>query len=174
MEDVEYRPQRGIGTVALFRACIATAFAAILLSLGFQSHTAAYGAMFPAAVAVAWFAAYAVQRRLRSRITATGIESRRLRTRYIPWAQIRDIQVVTLKTVAEVPVLGNRAAGRYGSRSGRGSRKVAAVRVQRTSGRWLELAMPIAKENAPDPDFTTKAEVIRDRWRATTGQVPAS
>jgi hypothetical protein len=172
MEDIEYRPQRGIGTPALFRAFVATVLAGLLLSLGFQSQAAVYGALFPGAVAVALFAAFVVQRRLRSRLTATGIEIRRLRTRFIPWAQIRDIQVVSLKTVAEVPVLGNRASGRYGTRSGRGSRKVAAVRVQRANGRWLELAMPIAKENAPDPDFTSKAAVIQDRWRAATGQLP--
>lgn len=172
MEDIEYRPQRGIGTAALARACVATVLAAILLSLGLQSEAAVYAAMFPAAVAIAWFWTLFVRLRLRSRLTATGIESRRLRKRFIPWAQIRDIQVLSWKTVAEVPVLGNRAAGRYPSRSGRGNRKLAAVRVQRVNGRWLELALPVAKENAPDPDFTTKAAAIRERWRAATGQLP--
>lgn len=174
MEDIEYRPQRGIGAVALLRAGVATVFAAILFSLGFQTRAAVYLAAFPAAAAITWFGAYVLQRRLRSRLTATRIEIRRLRTRFIPWAEIRDIQVLTWKTVAEVPVLGNRATGRYSTRSGGGGRKVAAVRVQRVNGRWLELGMPVAKENAPDPDFMSKANVIRDRWRAATGQLPVS
>jgi hypothetical protein len=29
-------------------------------------------------------------------------------------------------------------------------------------------------ENAHDPDFTTKAEMIKDRWRAATGKVSAA
>jgi hypothetical protein len=171
-EDVEYQPQRGIGTPALLRACVATVLALILFSVAAQDPAAAYAAVFPAAVALACFAGYAAQRRLRCRLTATGIEIRRIRTRSIPWVQIRDVQVVTWATVANVPVIGNRASGRYGSRSGRGKRKLAAVRVQRADGRWLELPMPVARENAPDPEFTSKARVIEDRWRTGTGQAP--
>jgi hypothetical protein len=172
MEDVEYKPQRGIGTPALLSACVATVLALILLSLSPQTPAATYAAVFPAAAALAWFARYAAQRRLRCRLTATGIEIRRIRTRSIPWLQIRDVQVVTWATVANVTVLGNRATGRYGSRSGRGKRKLAAVRVQRANGRWLELPMPVARENAPDPEFMNKARVIEDRWRTGTGQPP--
>lgn len=109
-----------------------------------------------------------------SPLTATGIESRRLRTRFIPWAQIRDIQVVERVTVAQLAVLGNRTAGRFGSRPGRGARKVAAIRVQRANGRRRELAMPVAWENAPDPGFTRKADVIKDHWRAAAGQASAA
>jgi hypothetical protein len=172
MEDVQYQPQRGIGTPALWRACVATVLALILFSLSLQAPAAGYAAAFPAAVALACFAGYAAQRRLRCRLTATGIEIRRIRTRSIPWVQIRDVQVVTWATVASVPVLGNRATGRYASRSGRGKRKLAAVRVQQANGRWLELPMPVARENAPDPEFMNKARVIEDRWRTGTGRAP--
>jgi hypothetical protein len=172
MDDVDYRPQRGIGTPALWRGCVATVLALILFSLSPQTPAASYAAVFPAAVALACFARYAAQRRSRCRLTATAIEIRRIRTRSIPWVQIRDMQVVTWATVANVPVLGNRATGRYGSRSGRGKRKLAAVRVQRANGRWLELPMPVARENAPDPEFMNKARVIEDRWRTGTGQAP--
>jgi hypothetical protein len=170
VEDVEYRPQRGLGTLVLIRACVATAAAAMLSSLGIQNPAVIYVAAFSAVLAIAWFASYAAQRRLRSRLTATGIESRRLRTRFIPWAQIRDVQVVGRVTVAQAAVPGNRAAGHYGGRLGRGARKVAAVRVRQADGRWRELAMPVVRENAPDPDFTSKAGVIKDRWQAVTGQ----
>ena len=166
MEDVEYRPQGRAGIFTLLRACIATAVAVMLQSFGFRQTT--YVMLLPAVLAVAWFADYAVKRRLRARLTETGIESRRLRTTVIPWTQIRDVQVV------EPAVLGNRAAGSWGGRSGRGARKVGSVRVQQADGRWLELAMPVAWENAPDPDFTSKADVIRGRWQAATGQVPAA
>ncbi len=174
MDDIEYRPQRGIGTPALLRACFAIVVAAILLSLGLQSRAAVYLAAFPAALAVAWFAGYAVQRRYRTRLTATGIETRRVRTRSIPWTQIRDVEVVKLARVAQVRVVGNRRAGRYGSRSGGGARKVASIRVQQANGRWRELPMPVARENAADPEFTDKSNVIRDRWRAATSQRSAS
>jgi hypothetical protein len=174
VEDVEYRPQRRVGIRALFTACVATAIAAVDLSAGQQSRAALYIAPFPAAIAVASFAAYVVKRRLRTRLSVTGIESRRLRTRVIPWAEIRDVEVVKRFQVASVAVLGNRRAGRYTTRSGSGSRKVAWVRVQRGNGRWRQLAMPVVWENAHDPDFTTKAEMIKDRWRAATGKVSAA
>jgi hypothetical protein len=173
VEDVEYRPQRRVGINSLIKACVATAVAAMLLSAGLQSRTATYVAVFPAAMAVAWFAAFAAHRRRRCRLTATGIESRHLRTRFIQWAQIRDVQVVERVTVAHIAVRGNRAAGRYGSSSGGGARKIASIRVQGANGRGRELAMPVVWENAPDPDFTRKAGVIQDHWRAATGRAPA-
>jgi hypothetical protein len=133
-----------------------------------------YLAVFPAVIAIPSFAAYTSSRRLRTRLTVVGIESRRLRTRFIPWAQIRDIQVVKRVTVTNVPVIGNRTAGRYGSRSGVATRKEATIRVQQANGRWRELAMPAVWGNAPDPDFTSKARVIEDWWRAATGQAHVS
>jgi hypothetical protein len=171
VEDVEYRPQRRLGTVTLVKAWFAVVVAAIVLSLGLQHPAAPYLAAFPAAAAIAWFAASAGKRRLRVRLASTGIESRRLRTRVIPWTQIRDVKVVTRVTVAHLAVRGSRS--RYGSRSGGGSRKLSSVRVQLASGRWRELAMPVAWENAPDPEFTDKANVIEDRWRAAIGQTSA-
>ena len=33
--------------------------------------------------------------------------------------------------------------------------------------------MPVAWENAPDPQFARKAEEIRERWRAATNQEAA-
>ena len=172
MEDIEYRPQRGVGIPALLRASVATVLALVLLSVAPQAPAVAFAALVPAAVAIPSFAAYVAQRRLRCRLTATGIEIRGIRTRFIPWAQVRDIQVLTWATVANIPVRGNRAAGRPSTRSGRGARKLAAVRVQQANGRWLELGMPVARENAPDPDFESKARAIKDRWRAATGQAP--
>jgi hypothetical protein len=174
VEDVEYRPQRRVGITNLLTACLLTATFAVVLSTAPQSRAALYTAPFPAAIAMAWLAAYVVKRRLRTRLTLTGIESRRLRTRVIPWAEIRDVEVVRRFQVASIAVLGNRTAGRYTTRSGRGNRKVAWVRVRQANGRWRQLAMPVVWEYAPDPDFTTKAEVIKDRWRAATGQVTAA
>jgi hypothetical protein len=173
VEDVEYRPQRSAGTFTLLRACIAAAVAVLLQSLGFRQTT--YIMLLPAVLAIAWFADYAVKRRLRARLTETGIESRRLRTTFIPWAQIRDVQVVGAAVLGDgAVVLGNGAAGSWGGRSERGSRKAATVRVQQADGSWLELAMPVVWENAPDPDFASKVGVIKDRWQAATGQVPAA
>ena len=173
MDDVEYRPQRGVGTRALVNACVAVAMTALLLSAANIDRAYLYLAAFPAAWAVAWLAAYVVRRRLRCRLTAAGIETRRVRTRFIPWAEIREVQVTKRVTVARVAVRGNRASGRFGSRSGGGARKVAAVRVQQANGRWLELAMPVVWENAHDSDFTTKAAAIKNRWQAAIGQMSA-
>ena len=173
MEDVEYRPQRSLGTLTLVKACFAAAATAILLLLGIGVPAAIYVAGFPAAAGVAWFAAYACKRRLRARLTAAGIESRRLRTRFVPWTQIRDVKVVNRVTVAHLAVRGSRNGARYGSRSGGGARKLSSVRVQLANGRWRELAMPVAWENAPDPEFANKAKAITDRWRAAIGQASA-
>ena len=168
---MEYRPQRRVGTRDLVAACVATAIAAVDLSVGLQSRTGLFIAPLAGVVAVTWFAAYVAKRRLRTRLTVTGIESRRLRTRVIPWAEIRDVEVVKRFQVASIAVVGNRRAGRYTTRSGSGGRKVAWVRVQRTNGHWRQLAMPVVWEDAHDPEFTDKAEVIKDRWRAATGNV---
>jgi hypothetical protein len=173
VEDVEYRPQRSLGTPTLVKACLAVAATAILLLLGIGVRAAVYVAGFPAAASIAWFAAYACKRRLRARITAAGIESRRLRSRFVPWTQIRDVKVVNRVTVAHLAVMGSRNGVRYGSRSGGGTRKLSSVRVQLANGRWRELAMPVAWENAPDPEFANKAKVITDRWRAAIGQASA-
>jgi hypothetical protein len=154
----------------LVKAWLALAATAILLLLGIGARPAAYVAGFPALAAIAWFAAYAGKRRLRARLTSAGIESRRPRTRFIPWTQIRDVKVVNRVTVAHLAVMGSRNGARYGSRSGCGARKLSSVRVQLPNGRWRELAMPAAWENAPDPEFTNTANVIRDRWRAAIGQ----
>lgn len=173
MEDVEYRPQRRAGINALVKACVATVVALALILVGIRSPGARYLAIFPAVAAIAWFASYGARRQLRCRLTATGIESRRLRTRFIPWTQIRDIKVVERVIVARLPVPGNRVSGRYGSGSGGGARKVAAIRVLQANGRWRELAMPVVWENAHDAEFDDKSDVIKDRWRAMTGQAPA-
>ena len=170
MDDVEYGPQRGLGNATLGRAIVALIVTAVLLSLSFQSAAAGVVAAIPAVVAIASFASYATKRRLRARLTATGIESRRVRTRDIPWAQIRDVQIVNRVTVAQLPVMGSRASGRRTTRSGGGARKLSSVRVQQANGRWRELPVPVAWENAPDPEFTRKAAEIRERWRAATNQ----
>jgi hypothetical protein len=173
MEDVEYGPQPSLGTPTLVKAWLALAATAILLLLGIGAPPAAYVAGFPALAAIAWFAAYAGKRRLRTRLTAAGIESRRLRTRVIPWAEIRDVKVVNRVTVARIAVRGSRNGARYGSRSGSGARKLSWVRVQQANGRWRALAMPEAWENAPDPEFTDKANAIKHRWQAATSQASA-
>jgi hypothetical protein len=171
-DDVEYRPQPGLGNATLAKAIIALIVAGVLLSLSAQSAAAAVVAAVPGALAIGWFVSYTAKRRFRARLTATGIESRRLRTRDIAWAQIRDVQVVNRVTVAQLAVMGSRRSGRPTTRSGSGSRKLSSVRVQQANGRWRELPVPVAWENAPDPDFMRKAEEIRGRWRAASGQPP--
>ena len=173
VEDVEYRAQRGLGNATLARAIIAVLATGILVSLSIQSPAAAFAAAIPAALAIGWFTSYAAKRRFRARLTATGIESRRLRTKVIPWTQIRDVKVVNRVTVAQLAVMGSRASGRRSTRSGGGARKISSVRVQQANGRWRELPVPVAWENAPDPEFTRKAEEIRERWRAATDQAAA-
>lgn len=172
MDVVEYQPQPGIGIFTLVRACVAAAVAVLLFSLG--EPVPMYAAALPAAAAIAWFAAYAGQRRRRTRLTATGIESRRFRTNVIPWAQIRDVQVVDRAQAATARAGGYYAPGPWSSRSGGGARKVASVRVQQADGRWQELAMPAAWEHGRDPDFAAKADVIKDRWQASASLRPAS
>jgi hypothetical protein len=170
VEDVEYLPQRSLGTRTLVKACTATAIAVILFSVGNHTPGLAYLGAIPALAAIGWFASYAIQRRYRCRLTPAGIATRRLRTRFVPWTEIRDVQVVQRVQVAEIAVRGSRAAGRYGSTSGAGARKIASIRLQAANGRWRELPLPVAREDAPDSDFMSKAAEIRDRWRAVTSR----
>lgn len=174
MEDVEYLPQSSLGTSTLAKAWVAVGVMAALLVLGvLGTRAAVFVAGFPFAAAAGWFAAYAAKQRLRTRLTAAGIESRRLRTRVIAWAEIRDVKVVNRVTVGQVAVMGSRASGRRSTRSGGGARKLSSVRVQLANGRWKELAMPVAWENAGDPEFANKARAIRERWQAAVGQANA-
>jgi hypothetical protein len=134
MEDIEYGPQPSLGIPTLVKAWFALGATAILLLLGIGARPAAYVAGFPALAAIAWFAAYAGKRRLRARLTAAGIERRRLRTRFFPWAEIRDVKVVNRVPVAHLAVMGSRNGARYGSRSGGGARKL--VVGAGTAGQW--------------------------------------
>jgi hypothetical protein len=172
MEDIEFRPARGFRISVLVRACVALVLAAIFLTL--TEVSPAYGliAVFPGFVAACLLVSYASSRRFRTRLTAQGIESRRYRTRFVPWGSVRNIETVSWERIADVPVIGNRAAGRPASRRGGANRKVATVRIQKADGHWLELAVPVVTGRDSDPDFTDKVRLIRDRWRAAIGRAP--
>ena len=172
MEDVEYRPQSSLGTSTLAKAYFAVAVMGRIAVARYSDPRRVYMAAFPFAAGNGWFS------RLRRQATAPHPANRHrdrespLRTRLIPWAQIRDVKVVNRVTVARVAVVGNRSPAAMSSRSGGGARKLSSVRVQHPNGRSRELAMPVAWENAPDPEFTNKAG-SSGTWRAAVGRVSA-
>lgn len=99
MNDIEYRPQRGVGVNALIWACVMTVLAVLASPVG-PLGDFAWPVLFPAAAAVACFARYVLARRRRCRLTSTGITSRYLLSRTVAWADIRDIQVFELAKMA--------------------------------------------------------------------------
>ena len=168
MDEVEFRLGRGYCTRPLAQGCIALVVAAALFAAGLHMPALRWLAIFPLAYAAGSFAVCVWRGRLRTRLTARGIEIRRVRRRLVPWQAIRSIETISSDHVADVPVANNRT--RVASPGGRGPRTVAAVRIVRTSGHRIRLPAPLVTDSQADPDFDDKVRLIKACWQqAVTG-----
>lgn len=112
----------------------------------------------------AWYVVLWMWRaRFSTSVGPEGIEIRGYFNRTVPWSQIREIFVQDYER-SRIPVAAGYSNRGRGS-SGRGSKKVAAVKIVRTSGRRLELRAPLVTMATADSEFDAKVDAIREAWR---------
>ncbi|HEV2636727.1 MAG TPA: PH domain-containing protein [Actinocrinis sp.] len=117
-------------------------------------------------IALCCAANWAGHRRLSTLITPAGITVYgHLRTSLVPWSEVREIQTNDALRVG--------TAGRRRRTNNGGARKVAYVKVVRTSGRDVTLPAPLVTRAVSDPQFDDKVRTIKAAWqdsRAGSGQ----
>jgi Bacterial PH domain len=179
VDDVEFRLGRGYRTRPLVQGCLALVVAAAMFAAGLHMPALQWLAVFPLAYAAGSFAVCAWRAHVSTRLTARGIEIRRVRRKLVPWQAIKNVETIGYDRVADVPVANVRI--RSGSSPGGGGPgTVAAVRIVRTSGHRMHLPAPLVTNSQADPDFDDKVQLIKERWQqavtGTAGQLdhPAS
>jgi hypothetical protein len=167
VEDVEFRLGRGYRTLPMVQGCFTLVIAVALFAGGVHMPALQGLAVFPFAYAVGSFAVCAWRAHVRTRLTARGIEIRRLRRRFVPWDAIRSIETIGYDRVEDVPVANART--RVASARGRGPGTVAAVRIVRTSGHRIKLPAPLVTNSQGDSGFNDKVKLIKARWQQAVG-----
>jgi hypothetical protein len=120
------------------------------------------------ALAVYFGVSYLWRGRFRTRVTSQGIEARGYFNHFVPWDQVRDVEVtefgpdrVQLGDGADGPYytrlrLAGESVSTIGSR-GRGLSRLASISVVRADGSKLLLRAPLVSAWAADPEFDRKA-----------------
>jgi hypothetical protein len=167
--DIEYRLSRQyrrptlmrfVGMAALTVICIVTSLA--FLDVG----AAIFGAL-----AVYFGVSYVWRGRFRTRVTSRGIEARGYFNHFVPWDEVRDIEVNALGS-DRVGVDDNFGTaeiarfGRGGSRvvaspiTGRNISRLAGIAVVKADGQKVLLRAPLVSGWAADPEFDDKARQL--------------
>lgn len=175
-QNVEYRLSREFRRPLVSRLIISLIVTAALASLlGSPFAPLGYFAgSISAAVAIWTGAAYLWRGRFRTTVTGRGIEMRGYFTHFVPWDQVRGIEVgrygsrnLRLDDTFRPQV---RVSRRKSYRSYRGPdarssagklARLATIKVVRTSGRKLLLRAPIVTGWASDPYFSDKARQLQ-------------
>jgi hypothetical protein len=169
--DIEYRLgrqyrrptlMRFLGMSALTVICIVTPLTAL------DAGAAIFGAL-----AVYFGVSYVWRGRFRTRVTSRGIEVRGYFNRFVPWEQVRDIEVSALGSdrvglddnfgTAEIARFG-----RGGSRvvaspiTGRNIARLAGIAVVKADGHKVRLRAPLVSGWAADPEFDDKARQLHE------------
>jgi hypothetical protein len=170
--DVEYRLSRQyrrptlmrfFGMMALTVICIVTPLASL------EAGAAIFGAL-----AVYFGVSYVWRGRFRTRVTSRGIEARGYFNHFVPWEQVRDVEVSALGSdgVGLDDTFGaiQSAGAAFGARSrvvtrpstGRRISRLASVSVVRADGHKVRLRAPVVSGWADDPDFDDKARQLHE------------
>jgi hypothetical protein len=169
--DIEYRLgrqyrrptlMRFLGMVALTVICIVTPLAFL------DAGAAIFGAL-----AVYFGVSYVWRGRFRTRVTSRGIEVRGYFNHFVPWEQVRDIEVTALGSdrVGLDDNFGTTQSarmGRGGSRvvtrpiTGRQISRLASIAVVKADGHRVLLHAPLVSGWAADPDFDDKARQLHE------------
>jgi hypothetical protein len=146
VDDVTFRPVRGYRTRLLLHA------------------------LAPLFYSASCFTLYLWRGRFRTLLTVRGIEIHGYVNRLIPWECLKAVEEVTFDANPDAQIqVANPWTRAPSARSARSpNRKVAAVRIHRTSGRRIELPVPAVTDSASDPDFEDKVREIRARWQKAT------
>ena len=173
VEDVEFGLGRGYRARPLWQGCVFLVLAAVAYVV--LSHvggpTLGGVAVFPLLISIGYFTAYLRLGRMRTRLTPAGIEVRRWSTRLVPWSSISSIEAASYDTVAEIPIATRSGAVLSSQQRWRSGRKLAAVRIVRTSGHRIMLPAPLVTEDQSDPEFDDKVRLIQAHWQEATGKV---
>jgi len=175
-QDVEYRLSREFRRPVLSRLIVSLIVTAAMASLlATPLYTLAYfvGSIF-GAVAIWSAVAYLWRSRFRTTVTARGIEMRGYFNHFVPWDQVRGIEVggygprnLRLDDTfrPRVPVsrrVNYRSYRSPNARSASGKlARLATIKVVRTNGRMLLLRAPIVTGWASDPYFSDKARQLQ-------------
>jgi len=175
-QDVEYRLSRQFRQPVLSRLIISVVFTAILWSLlASPFYPLAYFAGSIAAASAVWSCgAYFWRGRFRTTVTGRGIEMRGYFNHFVPWDQVKGIEVggygprnLRLDDTFRPQIRVSRRAS-YRSYRGPNARstsgkmaRLATIKVVRTNGRKLLLRAPIVTGWASDPYFSDKARQLQ-------------
>ncbi len=129
------------------------------------------GAVIFGALAVVFGVQYVWRGRFRTRVTSRGIEARGYFSHFIPWDEVRDIEVSgfgpdqsPLDQSFGTSQYAHMGLGgtQFGARRNTDSQlsRLASIEVVRADGHKVRLRAPLASGWAPDPDFDDKARQL--------------
>jgi Bacterial PH domain len=170
--DVEFRLGRGYRARPLWRGCVFLVLAGIIyvVTMHIGGLTLGAIALLPLLWSLVSLATFFLRGRMRTRVTPSGIEVHRYRSEFVPWEKVKDIETVSYDRVADVPTVNRSGAVLTSGQGWKAPRKVAAVRVVRTSGHHLTLPAPLVTEDQSDPEFDDKVRLIRAHWQNAAGR----
>ncbi len=129
------------------------------------------GAFVFGALALFFGVSYLWRGRFRTRVTSRGIEIHGYFNHFVPWDQVRDIEVTAFGS--DRMGLGEQFGTTQYARAsvqglasdklpavGRGMSRLASISVVRSDGRTVMLRAPLVSGWAPDPDFDDKAREL--------------
>jgi hypothetical protein len=169
-QDVEYRLSRRYRRPMLTRFAFMVVLTVICIVSGLKSlEFVAYPA---GALAVIFGVMYLWQGRFVTRVTSRGIEARGYFNHFVPWHEVRDIEVDSW-SAGRLAADEDYGSQMYASASswGRGVRmsraspnrmgRIASIKVVRANGSKLLLRAPLVSGWASDPDFDDKAKQLQ-------------
>jgi len=167
--DIEYRLSRKyrrpvvvrfVTMVALTIVCIITPLTVLDPAAAIFSALALYFAVM-----------YLWRGRFRTRVTSRGIEVRGYFNHFVPWDQVRDIEVSTLPGASGPEEnFGSSAVAQLGiglrsvpaPNPGRNISRLAGLSVVKADGHKVLLRAPVVSGWAADPDFDDKARQLHE------------
>jgi hypothetical protein len=168
-QDVEYRLSRQYRRPALNRFVAMVVLTVICVVT--RTTTLEVAAYATGALAVIFGAQYLWQGRFATRVTSRGIEAHGYFNHFVPWQDVRDIEVTSwsagrltadegygTQTYASASVYG--AGVRVRRASPNRMSHIASIKVVRANGSKLRLHAPVVSGWASDPDFDDKARQL--------------
>jgi hypothetical protein len=178
-QKVEYRLSRQYRQPVLSRFIISAILAAVLLGAGSALAFTYFFGSIAGAVAVCNGVAYLWRGRFRTTVTGRGIEVRGYFNHFVPWDQVRGIEIggygsphMRLDDTFRSPVRVSRRYSYGGSNARSMSGKMArlaTLKIIRTNGRKLLLRAPIVTGWASDPYFNDKAKQLQQLCTSYAG-----
>lgn len=167
--DVEYRLSPQYRRPALVRFLFAAPATVVLAVTGLPILDGA--AAITGALALYSGVSYLWRGRFRTRVTSRGIEARGYFNHFIPWDEVRDIELSGFGT--DQAPFGESAGTSQYARAGIGGTRfsasrntdsqmsrLASITLVRADGHKLRLRAPLVSGWAPDPDFDDKARQL--------------